>query len=280
MELLNEHPKGEPLPSHHPDETERRHRGLDELSAADQARVEVHVETCARCAADVAWLRRSISNLETHGHTADPVQAGCLGEAQIAALVDGLLEPDDKIGVLSHLAVCHRCCQATASLVRALQSEPIAAAVSGPADVALWRTTDKRLKRRWMGAAGALAAAAGVAGLLMVWPSEPAVTTAPVHREPSVGVAAAAVLQAPIGESVALDEFRWSRVSGADRYRVTVFDDQANVVWETETQETRAAPPESVGFRPGVQYLWKVAARVAWDRWVDSELVRFSIAEP
>lgn len=275
MELLNEHPKGEPLPSRHPDDTERLLWVLGELSAADQARVEVHVETCARCAADVAGLRRSISNLETHGHTADPVQAGCLDEAQIAALVDGLLEPDDKTGVLSHLAVCHRCCQATASLVRALQSEPIAAALSE--HVARRRAINRRLR---IGAASALAAAAGLAGLLMVWPSEPAVTPAPVQREPSVGVAAAAVLQEPIGESAAPEEFRWSPVSGADRYRVTVFDDQANVVWETETQETRAAPPATVGFRPGVQYLWKVAARVAWDRWVDSELVRFSIAEP
>lgn len=275
MELLNEHPKGEPLPSHHPDETERLLWVLGELSAADQARVEVHVETCARCAADVAGLRRSISNLETHGQTADPVQAGCLDEAQIAALVDGLLEPDDKTGVLSHLAVCHRCCQATASLVRALQSEPIAAALSE--HVARRQAINRRLR---IGAASALAAAAGLVGLLMVWPSEPAVTPAPVQREPSVGVAAAAVLQEPIGESAAPEEFRWSPVSGADRYRVTVFDDQANVVWETETQETRAAPPATVGFRPGVQYLWKVAARVAWDRWVDSELVRFSIAEP
>ena len=273
--LLNEHPKGEPLPSHHPDETERLLWVLGELSAADQARVEVHVETCARCAADVAGLRRSISNLETHGRTADPVQAGCLDEAQIAALVDGLLEPDDKTGVLSHLAVCHRCCQATASLVRALQSEPIAAALSE--HVARRQAINRRLR---IGAAGALAAAAGLVGLLMVWPSEPAVTPAPVQREPSVGVAAAAVLQEPIGESAAPEEFRWSPVSGADRYRVTVFDDQANVVWETETQETRAAPPATVGLRPGVQYLWKVAARVAWDRWVDSELVRFSIAEP
>ena len=275
MELLNEHPKGEPLPSHHPDDTERLLWVLGELSAADQARVEVHVETCARCAADVAGLRRSISNLETHGHTADPVQTGCLDEAQIAALVDGLLEPDDKTGVLSHLAVCHRCCQATASLVRALQSEPIAAALSE--HVAHRRAINRRLR---IGAASALAAAAGLVGLLMVWPSEPAVTPAPVQREPSVGVAAAAVLQEPIGESAAPEEFRWSPVSGADRYRVTVFDDQANVVWETETQETRAAPPATVGLRPGVQYLWKVAARVAWDRWVDSELVRFSIAEP
>jgi len=265
------------LPSHHPDDTERLLWVLGELSAADQARVEVHVETCARCAADVAGLRRSISNLETHGHTADPVQAGCLDEAQIAALVDGLLEPDDKTGVLSHLAVCHRCCQATASLVRALQSEPIAAALSGPEHVARRQAINTRLR---IGAAGALAAAAGLVGLLMVWPSEPAVTPAPVQREPSVGVAAAAVLQEPIGESAAPEEFRWSPVSGADRYRVTVFDNQANVVWETETQETRAAPPATVGFRPGVQYLWKVAARVAWDRWVDSELVRFSIAEP
>ena len=275
MELLNEHPKGEPLPSHHPDETERLLWVLGELSAADQARVEVHLETCAHCAADVAGLRRSISNLETHRHTADPVQAGCLDEAQIAALVDGLLEPDDKTGVLSHLAVCHRCCQATASLVRALQSEPIAAALSE--HVARRRAINRRLR---MGAASALAAAAGLVGLLTVWPSEPAVTPAPVQREPSVGVAAAAVLQEPIGQSAAPEEFRWSPVSGADRYRVTVFDDQANVVWETETQETRAAPPATVGLRPGVQYLWKVAARVAWDRWVDSELVRFSIAEP
>ncbi len=275
MELLNEHLKGEPLPSHHPDETERLLWVLGELSAADKTRVEVNVETCARCAADVAGLGRSISNLETHGHTADPVQAGCLDEAQIAALVDGLLEPDDKTGVLSHLAVCHRCCQATASLVRALQSEPIAAALSE--HVARRRAITRRLR---IGAASALAAAAGLVGLLTVWPSEPAVTPAPVQREPTVGVAAAAVLQEPIGESAAPEEFRWSPVSGADRYRVTVFDDQANVVWETETQETRAAPPATVGFRPGVQYLWKVAARVAWDRWVDSELVRFSIAEP
>jgi hypothetical protein len=70
---------------------------------------------------------------------------------------------------------------------------------------------------------------------------------------------------------------RWTSVTGADRYRVTLFDAQGLVLFETQVGDTIARLPDSLTFARGQTYLWKVEARTGWDRWAASELVEFSI---
>jgi len=69
-------------------------------------------------------------------------------------------------------------------------------------------------------------------------------------------------------------------VIAADLYRVTLYDTAGEVIWQVDTRETHIAPPDMVRIEPGALYLWQVDARVGWDRWVSSELVRFSISDP
>ncbi len=55
--------------------------------------------------------------------------------------------------------------------------------------------------------------------------------------------------------------FQWEAVSGAQSYSVTLRDaNQDTVVWETSTDKTSAAYPESSPALGNIQYQWEVAA--------------------
>jgi hypothetical protein len=84
----------------------------------------------------------------------------------------------------------------------------------------------------------------------------------------------------PVGAVAAAPLLRWAPVDGADRYRVTLFDADGEVLYETELTDTVAPVPDTVAVLPGQTYLWKVEARTDFDRWVGSELVEFSITGP
>lgn len=75
-----------------------------------------------------------------------------------------------------------------------------------------------------------------------------------------------------------MNDFRWSLVAGADRYRVTVFDAGGRVMYATEVADTSVPFPDSVALVPGASYLWKVDARTGFDRWTGSELAEFRVA--
>ncbi len=138
------------------------------------------------------------------------------------------------------------------------------------------------LTGHWFGRharAGAMAAAiaAILIGVLLVQPSD---KEGLPHREVVPEAADAPRAEAPSGEVRAVEEFRWESVIAADLYRVTLYDAAGEVLWQADTRETHIAPPDTVRLEPGGLYLWQVAARVDWDRWVSSELVRFSTSDP
>jgi hypothetical protein len=66
-------------------------------------------------------------------------------------------------------------------------------------------------------------------------------------------------------------------VPGTGEYRALLFDQGGQVIYEVELADTIAPLPDSVSLVPGRQYLWKVEARIDWDHWSSSELVRFSV---
>jgi len=138
------------------------------------------------------------------------------------------------------------------------------------------------LTGRWFGRharAGAVATAiaAILIGVLLVQPS---LKEGLPHREGVPEAAGVPRAEAPNGEVRAVEEFRWASVIAADLYRVTLYDTAGEVIWQVDTRETHIAPPDMVRIEPGALYLWQVDARVGWDRWVSSELVRFSISDP
>jgi CHAT domain-containing protein len=58
---------------------------------------------------------------------------------------------------------------------------------------------------------------------------------------------------------------------------VTLFSASGAVLFERELTDTLAAIPDSVPIRAEQSYLWKVEARVGWDRWVSSDFVDFRL---
>lgn len=189
--------------------------------------------------------------------------AGCLDDATIAALAEGALDDTARAAALPHLAECPRCRAAVASVTRALGDPSVAR------EIATLRGGRQRLFR-----IGIPAAAAAI--ILLVAMPRPNDELA-LHRAPTITAVSSPVPMSPVGIVAGADILRWSSVSGADRYRTTLFDDAGAVVYETQTADTVVGLPDSVHLTPSRSYLWKVEARTGWGRWSASELIEFSI---
>ena len=187
----------------------------------------------------------------------------CLDEGTLAALAEGALDPAARAAVLPHLASCPRCRGVVASVAGALADPGVAREVA---------SLEGGRRRYWIALPIAAAAALVVALGVPRWLEQ-----GPAHRGPPGSDQAAPRPLAPIGMVAAATTLRWAPVAGADRYRVVLFDAAGHVVYETQVADTVANLPDSVTLAPGPPYLWKVEARIGWDRWSASELVRFSI---
>ncbi len=200
-----------------------------------------------------------------------------VGRALIERYVAGKLSEAEVEALESHYLTCARC-QTDLRLAAAIRSvlpevqdtlpdttvSPIAAARS-------------RSGRRTRVLAAAAAIAAVLAGVLLLRPSD---IDSPSHREAVSETGIAPNLEVPIGEVEAVEEFSWAAVTSADLYQLTLYDAAGDVIWQIDTGETRVGLPDTVRLEPGALYLWQVAARVDWDRWMNSDLVRFTISEP
>jgi len=189
--------------------------------------------------------------------------ARCLDEDTVAALADGTLDDGSRAAAFPHLAECPRCRGAVASVARALGDPSLArelAALPGG--------------RRRLFQIGIPAAAAAIVLLVAMPRPNDDVTS---HRAPTITAVSSPVPMSPVGIVAGAAILRWSSVSGADRYRTTLFDDAGAVVYETQTPDTVVALPDSVHLTPSRSYLWKVEARTGWGRWSASDLIEFSI---
>jgi len=193
----------------------------------------------------------------------------CLDDETTAALADGTIAPPMRKTALTHLAGCAHCRGAVASVARAIANPAVArevAAVEGGG------------RRRLSLAVLSLAAAAGLVLVLTV--PRPLDDGSPVHRAPPGATAGTPAPVSPVGIVAEAAVLRWTGVTGADRYRVTLSDAGGRVLYETQVTDTAAALPDSITLVPGRSYMWLVEARIGFDRWSTSRLVEFSIAGP
>jgi len=188
----------------------------------------------------------------------------CLDDDTLAALAEGSLDAAARQAVLPHLAGCARCRGAVASVARALSDSAVAHEVAG---------VEAGHRRRFYKLA--LPAAAAAILLAVMWPRW--IDDGQPHRAPP-DAAATPVPVSPVGAVAEASVLQWTRVAGADRYRVTLFDAGGRVVYETQLADTIVGLPDSIALAPEHPYLWKVEARTGWDRWAASPLVQFSIA--
>lgn len=188
----------------------------------------------------------------------------CLDDDTIAALAEGSLDAAAHQAVLPHLAGCARCRGAVASVARALSDVAVAREAA---------SVEAGRRRRFYKVV--LPAAAAAILLVVMWPR--LVEEGRPHRAPPSAVQTP-VPVSPIGAVADAPVLRWTRVPGADRYRLTLFDARGQVLYETQLGDSVVGLPDSIVLAPGRSYLWKVEARTGWDRWSASPLVQFSIA--
>jgi hypothetical protein len=190
----------------------------------------------------------------------------CLDDPTLAALAEGALDAGARAAALPHLATCARCRGVVASVARSLGDAAVAREVA-----AVEGRSGRRLLRFGLPAA---AAAILLAVALPRWVDD----MRGGHRGPPGQGTLAPHPVAPVGTVANATALRWTAVTGANRYRITLFDATGRVVYETQLADTVATLPDSITLVPGRPYLWIVEARVGWDRWSSSELVQFSIA--
>ncbi|MBA3557731.1 MAG: tetratricopeptide repeat protein [Gemmatimonadaceae bacterium] len=251
------------------------------FALADSARpddeIARHVGACSSCGPVVAELRGVIRALEATAGSAATGIGACLDEVALAHLVDGTDERSRPASI-AHLAACGHCRRELASLVQLLAAPEVAAEVRRTRIVLQPEVEPVRVRslprRRWLAGIGVLAAAAAV--LLVVRPRLKDGDSGE-HRGPTITAVPAPALLSPVGDVAVARTLRWRAVAGADRYRVTLFDDRGRALLEAQTADTITTLPDSVALAPGRSYLWKVEARTGWERWSSSELIEFRV---
>lgn len=245
-----------------------------------------HVSQCTSCQATVKGIREVASVLQLSGFDAADTE-NCLDEMTVANVVEHGVDMAERPQLIAHLSVCARCREQVASVARLLRDTSVAAEIRRT-EVPATSVVTRRWRVAGTGAvvgAGAFTALAAAVTFMVASSGDRADVSrqvanaagAETHREQGVTTTVAPNLIAPIGAAAA-DTFRWTSVPHADRYRVTLFDREGTLVWETEVSDTVVVPPASIGTERGTAYLWKVEARTSWDRWVSSELIEFLVA--
>jgi Putative zinc-finger len=180
-----------------------------------------------------------------------------LDSGDVAGYLDGAVLLPDRSRVERHLADCVACRDELRAVARLLHTQP----------------------RRGGRVVRVGVAVAAVAAALLLFARAPAGDrpVVPTTREPVVAGSVAPVVVAPLGIVRGPRVFTWSAVPRADLYRLTLFDDAGRAIWETQQADTIATMPRAIRLRRGASYFWKVEAQTGWNRWVSSDLVRFSI---
>jgi hypothetical protein len=189
-----------------------------------------------------------------------------MDEASLVEFLNGRVA--GRQGQIAHLAACGRCRGQLASLVELLADPGVAGALHQL----------EQADAPWAGRGrNAMAASliAAVAVLAVVWPK--GTEDDPSHRAPTITAATTPVPGSPRGDVAEATTLRWVAVAGVDRYRVTLFDAEGRVRFQSQTADTMAALPDSVILVPDRSYLWRVEARTEVGRWTPSDLVEFRI---
>ena len=226
--------------------------------------VERHLRECLACRREVARWRHAVDAFVRRDSEWGAAEQGCLDDQTIAALADGSMTGPARESAVEHLAICARCRSSVASVARALVSPTVRDAIDA---------LDRPSRRPWLRVVIPIAALATLALILVPYPREVDPT---IHRAPVTPPEPAPI--APSGPTSSVQVLRWHAVTGADRYRVTLFDEEGGVLWESALADTVAGLPSDVSLEPGRTYFWIVAARTGFDRWETSSLAEFSVA--
>lgn len=178
-----------------------------------------------------------------------------LTESELAGYLDGDLSPVERRGAEAHLEGCDPCRAELVAAVRLLDQEPDS---NAPPAV------EEGKGRRWSIPAGlaGLAAAAALAGLLMVGPDDSSHAVAPQQERVNTEGVTRLQVHAPAEESlVSRDDLRFVWAGrGTGAYRITITADDGGMVWSSSVTDTTAVPPASLELDGGERFFWFVDA--------------------
>jgi hypothetical protein len=201
-----------------------------------------------------------------------------LDDDVIATMADGI-QPGTHRDAIAHLGTCAECRNRLAEVTRLLDDPSIKAEVEeiDPAT----RPAVKRWPPAHWAAVATLAAAASIAIVLLgpgrfVLRNTGSPAAPDIRREGTLTTAAPPRILSPIDVAGAKDSLRWTPVTGADLYRIQIWNREGTVVWSTETKTTSLPIPPKL-IQDGGSYLWEVKARTGWDRWVASDFLEFTV---
>jgi putative zinc finger protein len=214
----------------------------------------------------------------------------CPDVSQIAAYVDGTLEPEHHEQVERHLADCEACGGLVGELCRgrnASANEPVPELVLARA-----RRLGKAPRDRWtrfaphlMAAAIAIVSISVLVHFLQVPEpvSESQVSTVlRTTRNIPSSAAPLRVLSPIAGETVATDQllFHWTSVPGIRYYEVHIVTDSGELVGDQRVTTTEWRPSAELQLRPGNEYFVRIDAHASESKVVSSVHVPFSVADP
>jgi anti-sigma factor RsiW len=255
-----------------PDPTDLLRSVLGEFDHTTEERIASHLRDCAACQDALSTVRQTVDALRAGAAHPERARTDCLDEFAIASFLDGTAAVGAQHAAASHILTCAHCAQTAASVARLRRDPDVVAELrhlTSPASA--WRG-------RYLLRTTAIAGAAAVLALVLVRQSLiEKRDNAPIYRDRSVVGTSPLTPISPVGAVSVVDSLRWTSVGRADRYRVIVYDPHGTTVWEAQTRDTVAALPSAISRRLAGSYLWKVSARVAANRWVESDLAEFAI---
>lgn len=175
-----------------------------------------------------------------------PTQEAHPGPDELSAWLDGSISVSDRARIEAHIARCDDCRRDVVEVLRAVKP---------------------RADRRVWPAAAALAAAAVVAVLIFApGEDERARRSEPLLRGPETTLsdetpAPEVIHPADAATTDSRDvAFTWRASGGASSYRLTLTDEDGDVVWSASTADTVLALPADSALAPGGTYFWYVDA--------------------
>jgi len=180
-----------------------------------------------------------------------------LDPGEVALHVAGTSPPGERAKIEAHLALCDRCTDEV---------------------VAAWRFAGRRRMRPALLGVG-IAAAAAIAGLLLLPPGRAPSPTAPVVRGAGADSARALMVVTPrdrdtVSRPVVLT---WRSRPDMATYKISVAEANGDSVWALVTEDTTVSLPDSVRVAPGRDYLWYVDGLKADGRALTSGIHQFRL---
>jgi hypothetical protein len=180
-----------------------------------------------------------------------------LEAGEVARHVTGASPPAERTRIEAHLAVCDSC------------TEDVMAA---------WRFARRRRMRPALLGVG-IAAAAAIAGLLLLPSSRAPSRAGPVVRGSTAGSARALVIVAPREGQTASRPLvlTWRAHPDMATYKISLAQADGDSVWSAITEDTTVSLPDSVRLVPGHDYLWYVDGLEVDGRALTSGIHRFRL---